>query len=102
MSAAAKLIRDRRTTPEEGYEGESYDVVTADPRLMPALLTAKMHEEVQEIANAPRDVYEYGDLLQAMIDHAALFGITLEMMNDARLHKLGAMGGFSGRQVLVR
>lgn len=102
MAAACKAIRDERDKPSPEYPGEMYRVETVAAQLWPLFLVAKMHEEVSEIQREPKDAAEYGDLLQAMLDHAALFGIDYAQIETARLKKFGTAGSFIGRKVLVR
>lgn len=55
-------------------------------------LACKMHEEVQEVINAPKDRSEYADVLQALMDFAELNGIDwLDV--EAALDKKAAVSG---------
>lgn len=60
-----------------------------------SLLLAKLHEEAEEIARDPRDVNEYGDVLEVLEELASRHGISLDQIRAAQLAKREERGGFS-------
>jgi predicted house-cleaning noncanonical NTP pyrophosphatase (MazG superfamily) len=57
-------------------------------------LFAKLLEEAGEVVRAPKDVSEYADLLQVLIDLAANNGIGLAQIEEERVRKEESLGGF--------
>lgn len=91
-----KLIRDKL---------EPSGPVTCRPvpsvAIHAALLVAKMHEEVGEVADHLTDASEYADVLQALMDLAALCGVTWRSVELEQALKHNERGGFSGGKVMV-
>lgn len=104
-----KPIRDLLGPGTPGHDewmrkpsNSDYAVGYCPESLWPLLLTGKMHEEIEEIANARDDVNEHADVQQLLYDHAILYGITPSDIEFARLTKLERRGGFTLRKVLYR
>lgn len=57
-------------------------------------LALKLHEEVAEVVRAPRDVFEYADVLQALMDYAELNGVSWRDVLDAMAMKSNQDGPF--------
>ena len=66
-----------------------------------ALLIGKLHEEVEEVAENLTDASEYADVLQALMDLAALAGVTWKQVETEMAWKFEHRGGFSGGKVMV-
>ena len=66
-----------------------------------ALLVAKLHEEVGEVADNLTDASEYADVLQALMDLAALAGVSWKDVETETWWKLEERGGFAGGKVMV-
>lgn len=50
-------------------------------------LALKLHEEVAEVVRAPKDVDEYADVLQALVDFATLNGVSWRDVTNAVVKK---------------
>ncbi len=66
-----------------------------------ALLVAKLHEEVSEVADHLTDASEYADVLQALMDLARLSGVTWKEVETELDWKLERRGGFAGGKTMV-
>lgn len=98
--SVTRLIRDQLATKER--EGVRVEYLQAGSPMHKIALIAKLHEEVCEVEKAGTDVYEYGDVLQVLIDHAALHGISFADIKAAQEQKLRCFGGFSSGAIMVR
>ncbi len=86
-----KLIRDKLV-----------DVIPAaevrferSPDVVLGFTVAKLHEELSELQHAHfGDVQEFADVLEVLLRIAAVNGMTFADIEDARLKKLEAKGGF--------
>ena len=59
-------------------------------------LKKKLHEEFQELLDSGyKDVQEYGDVLQVMIDLGHFYGISYRDIREARTEKYNKFGDFS-------
>jgi predicted house-cleaning noncanonical NTP pyrophosphatase (MazG superfamily) len=91
-----KLIRDKL---------EPKGPITCQPvpsvAIHAALLVAKLHEEVGEVAEGLTDASEYADVLQALMDLARLSGVPWKQVETELDWKLGERGGFAGGKVMV-
>ena len=67
-----------------------------------ALLCLKLHEEAQEISDAPWDPVEYADLLEVMLELMRLNGVTPDALETAVLEKRSRLGAFRRGRTLVR
>lgn len=99
-ATSCKPIRDY--VDEKPYTGVPFRTMTCPVEMWPMMLVGKGHEELQEIAENPKDISEYGDLMQVLLDLAAHNGFTFYDVEAARLRKLGERGGYTLRKVLVR
>lgn len=94
-----KLVRDLVET----RPGESATALKLLPAVHLALVVGKLHEEVEELArDGCRSAEEYADVLQLVYDLAALNGVSLERIENKRLDKLEALGGFTGGRFVYR
>ena len=84
-----KLVRDHCGA---AYNGEC-EAASTDGEYQMALLL-KLHEEAQEIADAPDDPEEYADLLEVMLALANLNDVSGEAILEALVGKRRAVGGF--------
>lgn len=84
-----KLVRDGQVPHADGRSAPANS--WAGKQLA---LTAKMHEEVGEIADDPTNPYEYADLLEAMLEMAHSNNVPWGEIEAAVLHKRGLKGGF--------
>ena len=66
-----------------------------------ALLIAKLHEKVQEVADHLTDVAEYADVLQALMDLANLVGVPWKEVEIELDWKLQRCGGVAGGKVMT-
>ncbi|HEY4942792.1 MAG TPA: hypothetical protein VII56_15290 [Rhizomicrobium sp.] len=92
-----KLIRDK-LTPADSMVG----TVEPGSALHQALIVAKMHEEVQEIAADLGNVDEYGDLLELLVSLGRMNGHSLADMVAASDAKREKNGGFATARLLTR
>ena len=91
-----KLIRDKL---------EPLGPVTCRPApsvaIHAALLVAKLHEEVGEVADNLTNAGEYADVLQALMDLAALAGVPWKQVGTELAWKFEERGGFAGGKVMT-
>lgn len=83
-----KLVRDK----VKAQVNES--VTWLQPALRRAMMIAKMHEEVEEIARDPNSPSEYGDVLGLLKDLSARQGFTWDQIEIAEVSKRELKGGF--------
>lgn len=95
MTKKVKLIRDKLN----GIPGSS--VIYCNGPQRHALLVAKLHEEVQEIAENLTDPMEYADLYEVLLELADNNGVTLKDILNVRFDKLAACGGFSLGKLMI-
>lgn len=57
-------------------------------------MALKLHEEVAEVVRDPGDVSEYADVLQALMDYAALNQVSWNDIMIEQVHKRDASGPF--------
>lgn len=91
----AKLIRNiwaKQIGGGPGNSGVRY-VESGGPEHR-ALLAGKLFEEAAEVAGAPWDVNEYGDVMEVLLQLAHYNGITDKQIFDAMLAKRNKKGGF--------
>lgn len=88
-----KMVRDKCGTGErpDGRRYVTHQVLGPIRRL---LLVQKMHEEVQEIAEAPTDPFEYADVLELLMELAASVDLSWDDVERARRSKRKERGGF--------
>lgn len=104
MSSMFKMKAIRDACDGTGIPGRfgPYTILHCEPWTWPLVLSAKLHEEAEEIRENMSDVREYADLIQVAYDLAALRGISISDIEKARILKLHGMGGFTQRKVLIR
>jgi predicted house-cleaning noncanonical NTP pyrophosphatase (MazG superfamily) len=95
-----KLIRNKLAhVPKEGVRVMQF--VPGDPAHRMAL-AAKLHEEAAEVADEPKDVFEYADLIEVALQLAHFNGFSEEAVHAAMLAKRAEKGGFGYGYVMVR
>jgi predicted house-cleaning noncanonical NTP pyrophosphatase (MazG superfamily) len=94
--AASKIIRDGLVSR---IPADQIRPVTSLPEHL-AFMGAKFVEERDELAAADyQDTAEYADMLQVLMDTAALAGVSWPAVEAARLAKLQERGGFLGGSI---
>ena len=93
-----KLVRDRIPAIALANDGQPLPCRTARPDEMPALLRAKLREEVAEYLDSG-DPAELADILEVLCALAGLHGMTRADLERLRLSKACARGGFEQRIV---
>lgn len=97
MPVVTKLVRDN--VPDlMRADGQDVQVRIATVQEMPQRFELKMIEEFTEAAENPC-AEEYGDILQAMYERAAMVGISPKDIEEARLKKFERKGGYSKRLI---
>lgn len=100
MKPRFKLVRDR--LPQHPEIVERPAAVMGEHEVMNLLLLGKLHEEATEIASAGfKDVSEYADLFQVMLDLARRNGVSWRQIEEAFLAKWRERGGFTLGRVMV-
>ncbi len=94
-----KLIRDKIPAIATG-KGETLITRVADKTELPALLRAKLFEEVHEYLRKPHPE-ELADILEVLYALGMLHGIPPSQLEILRAEKAQARGAFEGRIVLV-
>ena len=95
-----KLIRNKLALiPKDGIRVEKVDPASPVHR---AMLVAKLHEEASEVGNAPRDVTEYADVMEVLLQLAHFNGIPERAIFDCMLAKRTELGGFGHGYYMVR
>lgn len=97
MPIVSKLVRDNIPDLMRA-EGQEVQVRIATTQEMPKQLEVKILEEFAEAVENPC-AEEFGDILQAMYERAALEGIFPKDIEAARLKKFERKGGFSKRLI---
>lgn len=97
MPVVTKLVRDN--VPDlMRADGQDVQVRVATTQEMPQRFEVKMLEELAEAVENPC-AEEYGDILQAMYERAALVGISPVDIETARIKKFERKGGYSKRLI---
>lgn len=71
--------------------GQTHIATDSEARLG---IQAKLLEECGEVVKAPEDIYEYADVLQVLMDMAALNNIGWDLVIEAQKTKHQKRGGF--------
>ena len=93
-----KLVRDRIPEIIREAGGDPVTVVLS-PEEYPSALMAKLTEEVDELLGAQGDhvAEELADVLEVLTAIAALNGMDWRSVDELRVDKRAARGGFEGR-----
>ena len=100
MPVYNKAVRDRipEIIKESGHECETR--VLDDAEFLP-LLEEKLGEELEEYMSS-KSVVELADLVEVIHRIAELRGVSREELEETRLSKRSARGGFENNLFLVR
>ena len=94
-----KLVRDR--IPEIiTASGKRCDTRALSAGEYPAMLKAKLHEEIAEYEESG-ELEELADMLEVLYALAAAGGSTPEELETLRLHKAQERGGFAAKVFLL-
>lgn len=92
----AKLVRDKSGPVKDGCCMSANSL----PGKHMALLL-KLHEEVNEIANAATDPTEYADLLETLLELAKINEVPWNKIEESLLNKREQLGGFQMAQIWI-
>ncbi len=90
----AKLVRDKSGPVKDGCCATANSL---QGKHMALLL--KLHEEVNEIADAAHDPTEYADVLEILLELAKINEVPWITIEEALLYKRRKLGGFHMAQI---
>ena len=102
MCKRIKLIRDKVAEEIFTDKDPNRQIGYVPNGMLPVFLAAKLHEEVEEVIEAPEDLDEYADVLEVLLTMAALSGISLEDIEKRRLEKRDRKGGFEQQYLMKK